>query len=47
VAGPEDALARVRAGEDDLRAAGRVETLEYAEGETVMVRDAVLAPVAS
>ena len=47
VAGPEDALARVRAGEDDLRAAGRVETLEYAEAETVMVRDAVLAPVAS
>ena len=31
VAGPEDALARVRAGEDDPRAAGRVETLEYAE----------------
>ena len=47
VAGPEDALARVRAGENDLRAAGRVETLEYAEAETVMVRDAVLAPVAS
>ena len=47
VTGPLEALARVKTCADDLRAAGRVATLEYAEGETVTVRDALLAPPAS
>ena len=47
VTGPLEALARVKTCADDLRAAGRVATLEYSEGETVTVRDALLAPPAS
>ncbi len=45
--GPADVLARVRVGEDDLRAAGRLTgTLELAEGDEVSARDVELVPVA-
>jgi valyl-tRNA synthetase len=44
--GPEDDLARVRVGEADLRAAGRITgTLDYAAGETIAAADAELIPV--
>ena len=44
IAGPEAALAQVRAAETDLYAAGRVEHATYAEADQLKVRDAVLAP---
>lgn len=43
-AGPAEITDRVRAGEADLRAAGKITALQYADGETFEVRDAELIP---
>ncbi len=43
--GPSGALDHVRAAEADLRAAGRVTGLDYAEADTLGVRDVDLIPV--
>lgn len=42
---PDGQAERVRAAEADLRAAGRIESLGYAAGDAVEVRDPVLVPV--
>ncbi|GAB96842.1 valyl-tRNA synthetase [Kineosphaera limosa] len=44
LAGPEAALAAIRACADDLSAAGRIETITYADADQVQIRDAVLLP---
>jgi valyl-tRNA synthetase len=41
---PADLTRRVHAAEGDLRAAGRIQALGYAEGESVQVRDAIVLP---
>ena len=47
IVGPAATLEHVRAGEADLRAAGRLTgALDYAEGEEVAARDLELVPVA-
>ncbi len=43
-AGPADALERLRAAADDLAAAGRIESVSYADAERLQVRDAQLVP---
>ena len=45
LAGPDSVVGAVREVEADLRAAGRIESLRYAEAATVQVADAVLVPV--
>ena len=42
-AGPEPALKALRGAEDDLRAAGRIAEITYAEADLLQVRDVVLA----
>ena len=42
---PAAAAEHVRAAEADLRATGHIESLTYADGETLEVRDAELVPV--
>ncbi len=44
IAGPDAVLERIRAAEQDLRAAGRIDTLTYAPAEDLRVLHAVLAP---
>ena len=44
IAGPAAALEAIRASEGDLKAAGRIRAIDYAEGERVEIRDAVLLP---
>ena len=47
VTGPQEALDRVRAGADDLRATGRVAVLDLvAGGDEVVVSDVELVPAA-
>mgnify|MGYP007004610312 FL=1 len=43
-AGPAETLDRVRSGEADLRAAGKVTGLAYADADAFEVRDAQLIP---
>ncbi len=44
IVGPETALEAVRSAEGDLRAVGRIGTVEYASSESLAVRDIVLVP---